>query len=267
MQGVLKRGPNLTSMATNDVGRHSIMVMTRFKIMFSHAGVALMGATCLIAFGAMALAAPAWVWLLVPLGVVAQMMNEYNLHRYVFHLAPPRSQWAFDLLYRAHYGHHDFPTNHGLFFVPVWVALPMLVFNFGLVWGLMAMIGIDAAFWVAVAIVPCGGVLTFMGYEWFHMTAHLSLPKTRVERHVTTLHNQHHFRDFSKWFHVSPGGQIIDRAMGTDIDREALKSQQRIEFIRTLGMAPDDPRLVAARAKFASKYRLSAVEIERAAVS
>ncbi|SDF95459.1 hypothetical protein [Sulfitobacter delicatus] len=82
---------------------------------------------------------------------------------------------------------------------------------------------------------------------------------------MTRLHNQHHFRDFNKWFHVSPGGAIIDRAMGTDIDAEALKQQQRVAFIRTLGMQPDDSRLVAARAKFAPKYGLTEAEITRAA--
>ncbi len=141
----------------------------------------------------------------------------------------------------------------------------MLAFNFFAVWGIAAVFGAAHAIWIAVAIVPAGGVLMFMVYEWFHMTAHLNLPKTAIERHVTKLHNQHHFRDFSKWFHVSPGGEIIDRAMGTDIDREALKSQQRIEFIRTLGMSPDDPRLVAARARFAGKYGLSVAEITQAA--
>lgn len=97
------------------------------------------------------------------------------------------------------------------------------------------------------------------------MTAHLTLQKTAVERHVTTLHNQHHFRDFNRWFHVSPGGEIIDRAMGTAIDRDTLKSQQRIEFIRTLGMRSDDARLVAARQRFAHRYGLSMDEIARAA--
>lgn len=239
--------------------------MKRLRIMFGHPSVALMALVCAVAFTALALAGPGWVWLLVPLGVAAQMLNEYNLHRYVFHLPPPRRQWAFNLLYQAHYGHHDFPTNHGLFFVPVWVALPMLGFNFFAFWGVLALVGVSQAFWVAVAIVPAGGVLTFLGYEWFHMTAHLTVPKTAVERHVTRLHNQHHFQDFSKWFHVSPGGQIIDRAMGTDIDHEALKAQQRITFIRTLGMTPNDPRLVTARNQFASKYGLTSKEIERAA--
>ena len=239
--------------------------MERFGIMFRHPSVALMAAACAAAFGALAVFSPGWVWWVVPLGVLAQLLNEYNLHRFVFHLPPPRRQWAFDLLYRAHYGHHDFPTNHGLFFVPVWVALPMLVGNFVLLWVVLAWLGVEQAMWIVVAVVPAGGVLTFLGYEWFHMTAHLNVPKTAVERHVTRLHNQHHFRDFSKWFHVSPGGQIIDRVMGTDIDREALKARQRMEFIRTLGMRPDDPRLVAARARFARMYGLSEGEIARAA--
>ena len=238
--------------------------MARLKIMFSHLSVVLMALAA--AVGIIMLAgAPWWIWLLVPLGIGAQMLNEYNLHRYVFHLSPPKRQWAFDLLYQAHYGHHDFPTNHGLFFVPVWVALPVLAFNFGLVWGVAAIIGLPFAFEIAVAIVVVGGVLTFLGYEWFHMTSHLNIPKTRVERYVTTLHNQHHFRDFSKWFHVSPGGEVIDRAMGTAIDRDTLRSQQRIEFIRTLGLRPDDPRLVSARQRFAPKYGLTSAEVARAA--
>lgn len=239
--------------------------MERLTIMARHPSLIAMGACCLLAFAALAWGAPAWVWALVPLGIAAQMLNEYNLHRFVFHMAPPRRQWAFDLLYQAHYGHHDFPTNQPLFFVPIWVALPMLAGNFLLLWGIGALLGLPAPLWIATAVVPAGGVLMFMVYEWFHMTAHLNLPKGRIARRVTTLHNQHHFRDFARWFHVSPGGQIIDRAMGTDIDREALKSQQRIAFMRTLGLAPDDPRLVAARARFAPRYGLSQAEIEAAA--
>ena len=239
--------------------------MTRLKIMFSHISVVLMGIAAGSGIIIMVLHAPWWAWLLVPLGIGAQMLNEYNLHRHVFHLAPPRQQWAFDLLYQAHYGHHDFPTNQRLFFVPPWVALPVLGLNFGLVWGIATLLGAPAASDIAVAIVLVGGVGMFMAYEWFHMTSHLSLPKTRVEQYVTTLHNQHHFRDFSKWFHVSPGGEIIDRAMNTAIDRDALKAKQRIEFIRTLGLKPDDARLVAARNRFAAKYGLSADEVARAA--
>lgn len=237
----------------------------RLKLMFSHFSVQVMALAALGGVVILITHAPWWVWCLVPLGLGAQMLNEYSLHRFLFHLPPPRRQWAFDLLYQAHYGHHDFPTNHGLFFVPPWVALPVLGLNFCVLWAGAALIGVPYAFDIAAAIVLVGGVGMFLCYEWFHMSAHLTLPKTRVERHVTTLHNQHHFRDFSKWFHVSPGGEVIDRALHTAITRDDLKTRQRAEFIRTLGMRPDDPRLIRARERFAGKYALSRDEIERAA--
>lgn len=238
--------------------------MIRLRLMLSHASIQIMAIVFVLGIILSLILAPLWMWLLIPVGIGAQMLNEYSLHRYVFHLPPPTQQWKFDLLYRAHYGHHDFPTNHGLFFVPVWVAVPMLLVNFGIIYALMHFISPTHAFQLAVMIVLVGGVGTFMGYEWFHMTAHLTLPKTWVERHVSTLHNQHHFRDFSKWFHVSPGGHVIDRAMGTAIDRDELKQQQRIAFIRTLGMRPDDARLVSSRKRFADKYCLTDAEIQRA---
>lgn len=239
--------------------------LERVRLLFGHWPTPAM--LCVLAAGVLFLAAAGatWQWAFVLLGIPAQMLNEYLLHRCVFHLPPPRRQWVFDLLYQAHYGHHDFPAKPRLFFAPGWISLPVLAVNYLLVWGLLSLAVPAQAAALAAAIVLIGGVATFLGYEWFHMTAHLPVPKLRVERHVTTLHNQHHFRDFSKWFHVSPGGEVIDRAMGTAISREALRGKQRIEFIRTLGLRPDDPRLVAARRRFAGKYGLSEAEIARAA--
>ncbi|MFQ6552883.1 sterol desaturase family protein [Aestuariibius insulae] len=238
--------------------------MNRARLMLGHSGVLAMIAAIPLGLWLMS-TGPWWVWLCVPLGLSAQVVNEYALHRFVFHLPPPRRQWAFDLLYQAHYGHHDFPTNEKLFFAPVWVTVPVLTVNSLILWAGLAAIGVAEAVPVAAAVVLVGGTLTFLGYEWFHMTAHLTVPKTRVERHVTGLHNQHHFRDFTKWFHVSPGGEVIDRALGTAIDRDALKAQQRTEFIQTLGLRPDDPRLIAARDRFAPRYGLTSEEVRRAA--
>ena len=241
--------------------------MERLRLMFRHGPI--IGIALVIVSGALvvALDGRGWLWALALLGVPAQMLNEYNLHRFIFHLPPPRRQWQFDLLYRAHYGHHDFPTNTDLFFVPGFVVLPVLLLNTMIVWAVLSLFGASWAIPGTAAIVAVGGGLTFLAYEWFHSTAHLPVRKTALERHVATLHNQHHFRDFSKWFHVTAGGEVIDRIMGTAIDREALKSQQRIAFIRTLGMRPDDPRLIAARHRFAARYRLSADDIARAARS
>lgn len=238
--------------------------MSRLSLLFSHNSIIPMICALIAGIIILALNGPWWSAFFVFLGVPAQMLNEYSLHRFIFHLPPPEKQCYFNVLYQAHYGHHDFPTNKKLFFAPIWVSIPVLIINFGLVWAILSLTVPQYALAVASSIVLIGGVGTFLCYEWFHMTAHLTVPKTWVERHVTMLHNQHHFRDFSKWFHVSPGGQIIDKAMGTAIDREALKKQQRVEFIRTLGMRPDDERLVKARHYFSNKYGLSAEEIERA---
>lgn len=239
--------------------------MHRLPLLFHHNSIPPMIAAVALGVGVLIWQGATWQWALILLGIPAQMLNEYGLHRHVFHLNPPRRQWAFNLLYQAHYGHHDFPTKPKLFFAPIWVSLPMLVVNFVLVWAAARVVLPADAMMIAAAVVLVGGVSTFLGYEWFHMTAHLPVRKTRVERHVTTLHNQHHFRDFSKWFHVSPGGEVIDRVMGTAIARDALRDQQRIEFIRTLGLKPDDPRLMSARETFAQKYDLSSQEIEQAA--
>lgn len=239
--------------------------MERLRLVASEFSVQVMAAVLVAAVAWLALHGPLRAFAFVPLGVIAQFVNEYGLHRHVFHMAPPRAQWAFDLLYRAHYGHHDFPANPRLFFAPLFVILPVLGFNFLALWGLLALAGVGAALPVAVAVVGIGGVATFIGYEWFHTTAHLPVPKGALGRHVTMLHNQHHFRDFTRWFHVSPGGEIIDRAMGTAIGREDLKRKSRVEFITTLGLRPDDPRLVAARRRFAGRYGLSEAEIARAA--
>ncbi|MFB2533021.1 sterol desaturase family protein [Paracoccus sp. p3-h83] len=239
--------------------------MSRVRLMLGHRSILMMIAVVVLGIALVLGAGGGWLWALAVLGIPLQMLNEYGLHRFIFHLPPPRAQWAFDLLYRAHYGHHDFPTNTRLIFAPEFVVIPVLAINFALVWAVLALVGFDRPFGGAAALVMVGGAATFLAYEWFHTTAHVPCTKTAVERHVATLHNQHHFRDFTKWFHVTAGGEVIDRVMGTAIDREALKSAQRVEFIRTLGMRPDDPRLIAARQRFAAFYGLSADEIARAA--
>lgn len=237
----------------------------RLAILFAHDGVIALAALFAVGVAVLTVWGTWAAWALVPLGIAAQYLNEYNIHRHLFHMAPPRRQWLFDLMYLAHYGHHDFPQAERLFFVPVWFAVPVAAINVTLVWGIAAVLGFEDAWLYAVAVVLVGGLATFLSYEWFHMTAHLSVPKTALERRVTELHAQHHFRDFSKWFHVSPGGEVIDRAMGTAIDRETLREQGRMEFITTLGLRPDDPRLVAARARFADRIGLGADALARAA--
>ena len=65
--------------------------MTRIVIMFRHPSVALMAVACAVAFAVLAHAGPGWVWALVPLGIAAQMLSEYNLHRYRMSGTEPES--------------------------------------------------------------------------------------------------------------------------------------------------------------------------------
>jgi hypothetical protein len=247
-----------------DVGMSQPHTQSRLVIMVGHISIPPMMLSFVAGLIVVLLHGPWWSFLLILLGVPLQMFNEYSLHRHIFHLPPPKQQWKFDLLYQAHYGHHDFPTNIPLFFAPAWISLPVLVVNFITVWILAKLVAPEYSLVIPAALVLVGGVGTFLAYEWFHMTAHLPVRKTWIERHVTGLHAQHHFRDFKRWFHVSPGGIVIDRLMGTAIDRNELMGKQRIEFIKTLGLNPDDPRLIAARNRFADKYQLNKTEIEEA---
>ena len=81
------------------------------------------------------------------------------------------------------------------------------------------------------------------------MTAHTNVKKMALERHVTRLHGMHHFRNYNRWYHVNPGGFVIDQVMGTAIPNDEIKQQGRLEFLRTLGLKPDDPRLIRARTR------------------
>ena len=236
----------------------------RFRLLYSHLSIWIMSA---ILIAAMVYSISYWHWGLLPLmvaGVAGQMSTEYNIHRYIFHLPPPKNQTAFNLLYLCHYGHHDFPTNPKLFFVPIWFMLPVLIAGFLIYWGIFAALGFETAFVMAVAFVFVGHVVTFLGYEWYHMTAHLNIRKFMPEVAVTRRHNIHHFKDFGHNYHVSWGGQIIDRAMGTEIDPDTRDHLSRSEFIRTLGMKPDDPRLISARQTFAEKLGLTERQIKNA---
>ena len=65
--------------------------MERLRLMFRHGPI--VGIALVIVAGVLvvALDGRGWLWALVPLGIPAQMLNEYNLHRFIFHLPPPRS--------------------------------------------------------------------------------------------------------------------------------------------------------------------------------
>jgi hypothetical protein len=183
---------------------------------------------------------------LLAFGWCVYVIEEYLVHRFVFHAPAPQSQFLFDALYRLHYGHHDQVSNKHLLFTPLWFALPLAVLD-------CAVMSIVLPVQDAVIAVCGGGVCAYLLFEWLHLTSHFKASsKGRLGRYITRRHARHHFIDYSSWYTVSPGGQLVDKALGSDPQDSSVVPQ-----VRTCGLATDDPRLVRSRMRYGSDTSLA----------
>ena len=119
-----------------------------------------------------------------------------------------------------------------------------LVLHSLLLWPVAGLAG--GAAWAFVAIFA-GSVTAFGFYEYCHTLAHLNVPKGWFGRKVTQSHLRHHFNDHEATFHVSFGMGWIDRLFGTPYDRDTAKERFDPKTILSMGMDPEDLRLVTAR--------------------
>jgi hypothetical protein len=175
---------------------------------------------------------------LLALGWVLYLLEEHFIHRLVFHAPAPKQQFLFDLLYRLHYGHHDQQRSRHLLFTPLWFALPIALVTIAALWLLMPLR--DAL------IAVCGGSVTaYLLFEWFHLTSHFRMDKGRLGRSITRRHARHHNIDYAYWFTVSPGGQLVDSAFGSDPARYSV-----VPNVLTCGLDPHDPRLLKSRQRY-----------------
>ncbi|MEM9716502.1 MAG: sterol desaturase family protein [Pseudomonadota bacterium] len=196
-------------------------------------------------------------------GIVLQYFIEYCMHRFLYHATAPESVDAkFRWLYKSHWGHHDFPNNPNLwggtdlYFVPIVATVIFLIF-----WAGFTIAGVPQA-WLYPMVMVFGGALpTYVTYEWAHVTAHAAGQKNALERYITQMHAHHHFHNFDTNFHVNAGGILVDKTFGTAYSRDR---HDRIGNIRTMGLAPNDPRLVQLRDEFAAEYNITAPDREKA---
>lgn len=182
-------------------------------------------------------------------GVVLQFLVEYAIHRFIYHRRPPRAQGPFNRLYRDHIGHHEFPAAPELLtggnpWFPAGFALASVAMHM-LVLAPIAGLGPAAAF--SVVALWVGSVSAYVFYEYCHTLAHVNLPKGRFGRHVTRIHLAHHYQDHHATFHVSAGMGWIDRLFGTAQDPQLARARYDRDTMMSLGMDPDDLRLVLAR--------------------
>ena len=112
---------------------------------------------------------------------------------------------------------------------------------------LTALVGLDLAARLACSATFVGGIGAYIFYEYCHTLAHLSIPKGRFGTWVTRTHLAHHFQDHHATFHVSAGMGWIDQLLGTAFDKARARSRYDAATHQTVGLQPDDPRLVAAR--------------------
>ncbi len=182
-------------------------------------------------------------------GVILQFFVEYVMHRFLLHREPPQEQGTFNQLYRSHIGHHEFPNNPEFFTGgDHWYAL-----KFGLIAAslhaliLWPFLGISNAALFGTVALFLGSVSAFTFYEYCHTLAHLNVPKGWFGKRVTQSHLRHHFNDHDATFHVSFGMEWIDRLFGTKYDRDTAKDRFDRDTILSLGMDPEDLRLVTAR--------------------
>ena len=196
-------------------------------------------------------------------GVFVQYFIEYAMHRFLYHAeAPEEVNDKFRWLYESHWGHHDFPNNPNLWggtnmwFVPK-VAAGFFVFF----WAIMMLLVVETAWAYALVLVFGGALPTYITYEWAHVTAHASGKKNALERYITQMHAHHHFHNFDTNYHVNAGGILVDKTFGTAYSRD---KHIRMGNIRTMGLAPDDPRLIQLREEFADQYNITAIDRKKA---
>ena len=177
------------------------------------------------------------VWLFL-LGWALYLLEEHLIHRFVFHAPAPRHQFLFDLLYRLHYGHHDQVRSRHLLFTPLWFSLPITAITIAALTLVLPLVD------TLIAILG-GSVCAYLLFEWFHLTSHVRMPKGRFTRDITRRHARHHYVDHHNWYTVSPGGQLVDKALGSD-----PATFGAVPNVHTCGLDSQDPRLVRSRTRF-----------------
>lgn len=190
-----------------------------------------------------------WLLLALAYGVILQFFVEYGLHRFAYHREPPTDQGVFNDLYRTHIGHHEFPTDPEFFtgddhWYAVRFGVTSVVLHTIVLWPFL---GFGPALLFSAVALFVGSISAFAFYEYCHTLAHLNVPKGWFGKRVTQKHMMHHFHDHEATFHVSFGMEWIDRLFGTKHDPEAAKARFDRQTMLSLGMDPEDLRLVTAR--------------------
>jgi hypothetical protein len=182
------------------------------------------------------------LWLLA--GFVVFLPQEHLTHVYILHFKPPRNKTSFRFLYRAHYGHHEFPKRLDLMWIPVWLTLPLLIVNLAVFAPFIKDVGNILAF-------VCGLFSGYLMFEWCHLLCHVPLRlRWRPLVSMRKRHLWHHYRNEHYWFSVQHLSWWFDSLWKTEGTPDSVPSSTT-SF--SLGVDHADPRAEEARAFFAER--------------
>jgi hypothetical protein len=166
--------------------------------------------------------------------------QEWLTHVYILHMRIPKAEWRYRLLYRAHYGHHDFPNRHDLMYMPLWLMLPLTAANIVLLWLITGELR-------AFLAIFCGALAGYVVFEWVHLLCHVPYTlKSRMLRAMRSRHMLHHYYDENRWLAVTA---FMDTVAGTG---GKPKESERTASCRFVGLHQEHDWLGNARARFAA---------------
>ncbi|AKF93851.1 sterol desaturase family protein [Brevibacillus laterosporus] len=137
------------------------------------------------------------IWMALAIGMLSYAVSKYLIHRFIFHMNPPKIRWLLTMLKRLHYDHHVSPNQLNLLFLPVWYSLPLI------------MIAGSAAFFItkdfSLMVAFVTGIMGYLlYYEWTHYIAHQPVqPITPWGRWMKRMHLWHHYKNENYWYGVT----------------------------------------------------------------
>lgn len=157
-------------------------------------------------------------WLALVMGMAGYALSEYMIHRFLFHMKPPKRPLLLAMLRRLHYDHHVDPNELKLLFLPVWYSLPLMAGAALIAYGVTRDTVLTAAFMT--------GVISFLlYYEWTHYAAHRPVkPLTPWGRWMKKIHLWHHYKSEHYWYGVT--NPLFDVLLGTFRDEQQVEKSE-----------------------------------------
>lgn len=127
-------------------------------------------------------------------GFFAWTLNEYVLHRFVFHWVPP-GKWGERLHFVWHGVHHDYPNDRLRLVMPPSLSIPLAIIFF---YGFLALMGQPTVY-------PffAGFVLGYLCYDMMHYAMHHLRWNHPFWQRLKQHHMLHHYQENDRGFGVS----------------------------------------------------------------